>query len=326
MGISLHDLFTNVPPETRELVERAKSEYMKRVQDCLRNRTGLSRRARVDGTGEVAADRDQLAVPVNVEDGISITLENAVLRDLDPISVAISSHRIDLERTLKGLSRLNPLLQRLSKTVEGQGLLNDRLEDVTETTGLLNDLLHRIQDFDLGRIILSLKDDALGAYIVGSSDTSLLASSKPRYRIELYWMVIGWFAQRLEVHVEDLTVVILAHEQSHAYTHLGMDEDGCSWSDLGFARSDNFTKEGLAQYYTSAVVEVLSKKNSGIKDAYERLLALQDCEYHAHIRWLEDYTPECVKFAMLQIRRHSAGKIDRFEEALVEAKKSLQKR
>ena len=62
---------------------------------------------------------------------------------------------------------------------------------------------------------------------------------------DLYWELIGFFANQMDVAVEDLTLVVLAHEQAHAYTHRGHDANGCAWDLDSFDKSDPGLVEGL---------------------------------------------------------------------------------
>ena len=50
--------------------------------------------------------------------------------------------------------------------------------------------------------------------------------------------MIGFVANQLDATVQDLTIVVLSHEQSHAYTHLGYDANGCAWELESFHRSE----------------------------------------------------------------------------------------
>ena len=61
-------------------------------------------------------------------------------------------------------------------------------------------------------------------------------------------MAQALFAAAFDVRIEDLTVVTLAHELAHAYTHLGRDIDGAAWRDPGFGLSDRDVLEGGATF------------------------------------------------------------------------------
>lgn len=143
-------------------------------------------------------------------------------------------------------------------------------------------------------------------------------------RIELYWAVIGRLSQFIDVSVENLTLVVLAHELSHAYTHLGIDTADHTWDDEGFIKTDNALREGLAQYYTALIVRHLDRKSEGVAVAYERLLEKQPDDYHAHVPWLRNSDSEAVHSTMVEERRKGIGKIGRFNTALNAAEHRLE--
>src|SRR5438045_984553 len=80
---------------------------------------------------------------------------------------------------------------------------------------------------------------------------------------ERCWGVIGLVSDWVGSSVEDLTIVVLTHELAHAYTQLGADIDGRRWPAAAFRRADLPLTEGLAQYYTQAVLERLKDRFDG---------------------------------------------------------------
>src|SRR5438874_9579187 len=95
-------------------------------------------------------------------------------------------------------------------------------------------------------------------------------------------------AAMLDVTIEDLTLVVLAHELTHGYTHIGRDIDGIQWNDRAFGTSDPMIVEGLAQFYTHVLTERMAARNPGPHMAYTKLLTIQSGPYHAHLDWLAD--------------------------------------
>ncbi len=81
-------------------------------------------------------------------------------------------------------------------------------------------------------------------------------------------MAHALFAGAFGLRIEDLAVVTLAHELSHAYTHVGRDIDGGTWRDPGFRQSDLAVVEGLAQFYTAAVAQKLAMRAPGVFPAH----------------------------------------------------------
>jgi hypothetical protein len=177
-------------------------------------------------------------------------------QELAPGTVQLIVLPEDPEAHLHRLSEMEEAFRRASAEAEHMLAMSEKAE-------LLKDLF-------------SIREDVLGAYFSGSFDQ----------RVELYWVVIGAVARLLGLNVEDLTTVVLTHELAHAYSHLGLDSDGERWEDHAFHQSDCWIVEGIAQWYTKAVVEDLSRKDGpGVVEAYQRLLQIQHGPYRWHDHW-----------------------------------------
>jgi len=103
-------------------------------------------------------------------------------------------------------------------------------------------------------------------------------------RIELYAQVIAFYSIILGVSSELLAVVVLIHEQAHAYTMAGFDISG-NRGRLLCSYHDKYVIEGLAQYYTEAVCGQLDDSLSGINDAFIKLREGQSDPYKDYTKW-----------------------------------------
>jgi hypothetical protein len=144
-----------------------------------------------------------------------------------------------------------------------------------------------------------------------------------RASIRLYWGVIGLVSEWLGCSVEDLAVVVLTHELAHAYTQLGADIAGWRWPAPLFEKAEPGLKEGLAQYYTDRVLRRLGGRYSGALRAYEMMLPKQPDIYRTHESWVEEFSPEAVRRAMLEVRRWKEGKLADFNRRLKAADEEL---
>jgi hypothetical protein len=84
-------------------------------------------------------------------------------------------------------------------------------------------------------------------------------------------------------------------------------------------------KEGLAQYYTARVCRRLAAHAPGCAAAYETLLPHQPEAYRVQRAWLEDFTPEEVRYAMIAVRRTARASLAEFEERLVAARREIRR-
>jgi hypothetical protein len=131
-------------------------------------------------------------------------------------------------------------------------------------------------------------------------------------------MVIGIMAAALNLQVEALTIVVLAHELAHAYTHLGRDIDNEKWDTEAFAGADLEIIEGLAQFYTMVVCHRLGSRAPAAESAFRALLAKQVGPYKAHESWVEDdeHGGEIVRVAMIECRSRSITDHGLFKQAI----------
>ena len=155
--------------------------------------------------------------------------------------------------------------------------------------------------------IVGINEDVLGAYFFRVP------------KIQIYWIVIGIVARLLKVSVETLTVVVLAHELAHAYTHRGFDIDGQRWDTSGFAHSDLEVVEGLAQYFTDAVFQKLARSWPAPLATFETLRSAQSRVYRAYREWIRHDDPqggEIVRVSMIACRRKGRTTSKKFTDAI----------
>lgn len=124
-------------------------------------------------------------------------------------------------------------------------------------------------------------------------------------RIELFWIPIWMVASRLQVSLDDLTIVVLAHELAHYYTHVGKDASGHDWQTEDFANCADTVVEGLAQFYTEAVCVQLKEQGiAGPLQAFQRLLPNQSDPYQLYSGWAVAHPSRAEVFrnALVQTR------------------------
>ena len=315
MGIKIEDLLEGIDPDIESKVETTRTKLKAVIQNALRSESRLFKRQRdANGKQKMGENAD---VQVLVKSGVPEHLRGWALPNLEPLAALIAADRPTIERTRQGLVRISALLQRVASLPGASELIGGGGAHIPPVRQLPDELLRSVSGIRLTQAILGSGGDALGRYIYRDPRAKMPKAEKIP-RIELYWELIGFFANQMNVSVEDLTVVVLSHEQAHAYTHLGHDADGCTWDLDSFEKSDLGLVEGLAQYYTARIVGSLHKEYPGAYKAYLRLLENQDGQYLTHLDWLKSSTPEAVRLAMRRERSERVGKLGRFNDRLTQ--------
>lgn len=278
-----------IPPDAEDRVHRSFKQWNPTIRDHIRASTGLKLSDK-DGTW---------SVPVKVVDGFPVRFAELINQYDDPV----------LWRLIVGQPKLGSM-------VEGAQFLLDAWSEIENWPPLpakwkrMQRPVERTRDFAIAlqklaiaekvrKEIRKINEDLLGAYFIKES------------RVELYWIPIAMVAAMTGVRIEDLTIVILIHELTHGYTHVGSDIDGRQWDTSGFATSALEVVEGLAQFYTHVITDTLATRSPGPKEAFEKLLTLQSGPYLVHQKWIEkqpDRTGETVRFTMVSAR--NAGTVE----------------
>jgi hypothetical protein len=297
--------------EVPERVARCVTQWNQAVRDLIRSESAL--RLKVGDFRQT--------VPIKIYDGLPLPFAK-VVEDVDEIQLWLTLHRQALESTEAGLGLVNSKLPDLCEWSYqlSQAALFDinkpfelNQSSLMEAQKFLEALLKVQKTFSLERRLQEIDEDILGAYFFRIPE------------IQLYWMVIGFFAKYLKVPEEALTIVVLAHELAHAYTHRGLDIDGRGWTTKAFAETDLFIVEGLAQFYTEVVCKRLALRFPLAFQAYEELLKIQGGPYHAHRNWStsETRTGEAVRMTLLHTRTNRVSSYEEFKKMLDWARKSL---
>ncbi len=232
--------------------------------------------------------------------------------------------RPDLQAVSNGSAALIQLLERLSSIdTAWANRMNAEMPRIEALQTLVLELLELAKRATFSDTLKKIDEDVLGAYF--PLGKKLKGAGSPV--IELYWTVIGAVAKTIEVDVEGLTLTVLAHELSHAYSHLGADTDGNRWPDDAFCQSEVFIKEGIAQYYTEKIVLWFGQRHIGAPHhAYSELLKLQGAPYHVHERWSKEFSPETVRAAIIECRNSQVIETGSFVELMEMAKHRLVRR
>lgn len=275
-----------IPQDSEARVIRAYKQWNQIIREHIRNETALKLS---DGDG-------RFSIQVRIVDGFPRRLAELINEHPDPVLWLLILNQSSLAGITGGLQ----LLLNSWPELEGWNRLPSNASHGIFPLSRTLEIVEALQEVaiaeTLRKQIRDIHEDVLGAYL----------SAAQGKRIELYWMPIAMVAGMLDVKIEDLTLVVLAHELAHGYTHLGHDIEGSVWSDDLFRQTDDYIIEGLAQFYTEAVMDRLASRTPGPKVAFERLLTLQSGPYRIHQDWLEGSEHargEAVRFTLISARR-----------------------
>ena len=317
MPILLSELIEKVSPDVESLVRRTLDKARPFLQEALRSECRLVMRT----AQESEENRAGAQVPIEVAPGYPAILESVEFPDEFKHILLLTRYRESLEKASEGVSGLIQLRKQLLHLSDAEKWVKASEGELTATLQWANELLDLIDRYDPVSRVLAVRDDTLGIYEYQDSNTD--DKTVNRATIKLYWGVIGLVSDWMGLSVEDLTIVVLAHELAHAYTQLGADIEGRRWPSRQFSKAEKELKEGLAQYYTDRVLTRLDRRYGGAFKAYEALLAKQPEEYRTHIPWIEHCSPEAVRRAMIEVRRWDEGTISQFEGRLASAAEQL---
>ena len=299
----------SVQDDPRGAVTRAKNKWNIIVRDRLRNETRLGLKARTSrnvhvptiGIGE-PEDRAK-AVPVRVVDGLPGPLLSAIL-DFENAEWAILN-----EATLRNVVEGTEYMERFRDDVRDRwGNLAGPAypRDIGRVRETAEAWLGLIQKLHAKERIVGINQDVLGAYFYGLRE------------VRLYWTAIGIVARLIDVPIEALTVVVLAHNLAHAYTHLGYDIDNGQWDTKKFSSTDLHVVEGLAQFYTEAVCEQVRSNLPEAKAAFHKLLEQQGPAFTSFREWLPaaESSGEIIRLSMIECRKSGITENEAFIRAV----------
>jgi len=319
MPILLTELVSRVPTQVEAIVRRVRDQVRPQLQEALRAECRLVMRT----PEESAQNRPGAEVPLEVAAGHPSVLDDVKFpNDFDRI-LLLGRYRGLLEQARNGTKGLLDLRDKLLQRPEPDKWVQASESNLRSVTDWASALLKVLDEHDPLTTVLAIRTDFLGVYEYDARDMLADEQTVNRASIRLYWGVIGLVSEWLGCSVEDLTVVVLTHELAHAYTQLGADIAGWRWPATAFAAAELGLKEGLAQYYTDRVLRRLGPRHGGALAAYEAMLPKQPEAYRTHERWVDEFSPEAVRRAMLEVRRWKEGKLADFNRRLEIAQEQL---
>ncbi len=304
MGWLWDELVQRAGPQCEQQVRASAERWRDRIEPSLRDLTAL----------KLTFGKYRASIAIKINPGLPEHLR-VLDQDLANFDNAVLGlYKRDIEHFIHHGEQLQIFLCR---SAELNPTHNDESDQQIRTIESALEIARSLQVNAVDDLFLSLlfqyNQDCLGVYCYHTH-------SQDGW-IELYWGVIGAVAQQLVCSVDTLTGMTLIHEMAHAYTHLGADIEGRRWSSSSFHVSSDGVIEGLAQYYLAQIGNKLMEKGEpDVLNAYEALLKHQNPIYKAHLPWVNNYSPEIVRAALLESRASSRGvTLDLFETAMQSA-------
>ncbi len=292
----LRHVLSTIDGKLKEQVEGWVKKWNQVLRESMRNQTAL----------RLSVGEDRASVPIRVTDGMPSPLRNLLAqRKDDELYLLLRMPLIIQARDGAGHVAEtkvipNGKLAWLSNECDGLLKSRDTFQRIINELGL-GDLLDRVA---------GIHEDILGAYYFRIPE------------IRIHWMSVGFVSSVLGVDPEALTIVTLAHELAHAYTHKGQDIDGQRWDGgNAFALSDLSVVEGLAQFFTAQCCKDMGTRHPLAVSTYEILLNNQPAAYQIQTEWVNDHhgsSSEIVRFSMLECRTLAKVDHDSFTAALAE--------
>lgn len=280
-------------PGIRDSIERACKQWNTILRDHLRSETAL--RLTVGG--------DSQLVPVRVVEGMP-RLFAEVMRQFEGFEWLLLN-RPAVAAAASGTRFMEDHVDSV-RAVWGDAAGPSDVDDIRRVRETATTWLTKLDEMRAVEQITGIDEDVLGGYFFRIPE------------ISMYWAVIGITARALGVSTDALTIVVLAHELAHAYTHLGRDIDNERWETELFAKSDLDIVEGLAQFYTQVVCMRLEQRMPAALQTYQALLEKQSGPYRAHLEWVGDDERggEIVRVSMIECRSKGITSLSDFSDAV----------
>lgn len=250
------------------------------LRESMRNQTAL----------RLSVGDDRASVPIRVTDGMPAPLRKLLAERKD------DELRLLLRMPLIIQARDGARFVAETEIIPQGSLawLAAKRDGLTQSQEVFHRIIQEIGLKELLNRVAGIHEDILGAYYFRIPE------------IRIHWMSIGFVSSILGVDPEALTMVTLAHELAHAYTHKGQDIDGKRWDNgNSFAASELCVVEGLAQFFTAQCCKDMSTRHPLAVSTYETLLNNQSAAYQIHTEWVSDRQSsgsEIVRFSMLECR------------------------
>lgn len=305
----LKQLLDNVNPKYEADVKSICDRWKKKVQESLKDMMRFTMSPEV---------KIKFSVNAAYTNGLlSIDLTNDELRDF-----YLFQYKYNLENLFYSVNKFPEYFIHIkdylhydeneySKFLSGKTFVNKIISQIPQNDSFLEKLK-------------SINEDIFGVYQVYYPVNHLIPNhyniKHNNASIYLYWSIIALFAERYNLDLEAVTVIILSHEYSHAYSHLGIDANKHHWITDNFQNTDKLIKEGIAEYFSKKFMDSCNDTLNRFSHAYNVLLDCSPEIYKEYKSW-GNPSLEAIRYTMLQTRHNNITNYNSFLDILDQAKK-----
>ena len=298
--------------DAEQIVTQTYEQWNQLLRNYIRSETGL----------KLSVGGQHTSVPVKIKGSLPLSFRRVFeFNDPETELWELMTNRPILEKTRVGLG-----LARRNTTIIKYFLSQNDGDDYE-----LKCSLEKSEDF-IDRALKMLATENPILEKIRRIDEDILGSYFFRIpEIHIYWKVIAFLAPSLNVPIEDLALITLAHEIAHAYTHLGRDIDGDQWDTESFADSDIRIVEGLAQFYTETICRGLAKRKPTVSETFRTFVKDLEEPYRVHSRWFDNSSnqnrtfKEVVRYAMVNCRKNGTTDYGFFCKTISDTKQRIGK-
>lgn len=277
-------------PKIYDKIHQAYKRWNQPVREYLRAETGL----------RMNVGEDSQSVPVTLEYGLPDHFKQA-LSDFENAGLEwLLLNRPKIKDSIEGLSLISEGsdLFGVDSLLNNKHIPQDKIAssiEIAKCKNTFESLLKIADDYVFTKRIFAINEDIFGMY------------TPYRPAVKIMWLPIAIVSMSEGIDPEALTVIVLAHELAHAYTHVGRDIDGNQWDTEDMIKADLEIVEGLAQYYTEAVCERLAPRFPKALEVFNLFLENQPECYTAYLKWFGDgeRSGEVIRSALLECRAKS---------------------
>lgn len=294
----------------RELIVQRHNQIQERVEHTTKRQGIIIRELLTRHTAlRLSAENSRQSIAVRVVDGLPEPLKDIAAAIPQREIWELLFNRTLLQETIRGLELTDRRLNAIARWRPVSEIAQTGVA-LRQSRDFIVWLIEMLEQTDILGRLARIDEDTFGAYFFLNQPPT----------IHLYWMAIGLWAALLDTSVEALTIVTLAHEMAHAFTHIGYDTDRQRWDTGAFAATDIRIIEGLAQFYTEIVCGEFDAKNFGAntRAVFDTLLKIQAPPYTGFSNWGKTAArrQELIRSCLIQCRTEQITDYDVFVRIL----------